>query len=59
MKTTYRQTNKAAWEEAYDKRTGSYAEEISIKIKQEPLAFLDLPLKQEIVKHDLRGKTIG
>jgi SAM-dependent methyltransferase len=56
---TYQHSNKEAWEEAFDKRTGRYAEDMRHKLMTETLPFLDEPLKNEIIKHPLKNKAVG
>jgi len=52
-------TNKAAWEEAFDKRCGDYGKDISEQLTNDPLRFLDKPFRQELLKMSFKQKCVG
>ena len=56
---SYIETNKAAWEEAFDNRTPSWGDDNHLRIKSEKYAFFDSDLKNEIESIDFQGKAIA
>lgn len=51
--------NKAAWEEAFDKRDGSWGADITDRIKNEDYPFFNEETKNVLKKLDTEGKVIG
>jgi ubiquinone/menaquinone biosynthesis C-methylase UbiE len=56
---SYIETNKAAWEEAFDKRMPNWGDNVHIRIKNEKYALFDSDLKAEIESMDFQGKTVA
>jgi len=55
----YIETNKAAWEEAFDNRFPNWGADDHLRIKSERYAFFDSDFKDEIESIDFRGKTVA
>jgi len=55
----YIETNKAAWEEAFDNRKPSWGDDNHLRIKSERYALFDSDLKDEIKSMDFHGKTVA
>lgn len=55
----YIESNKAAWEEAFDNRTASWGADIVRKVQAEDYPFFYEDVKELLRKYDLRGKTVG
>ncbi len=51
--------NKAAWEEAFDRRHASWGADITERVQNEEYAFLNEDTAKTLRKYDLEGKTIG
>ena len=56
---SYIESNKAAWEEAFDNRKPNWGDENHLRIKSEKYAFFDSDLKNLIDSMDFRGKTVA
>ena len=52
----YIQTNKAAWEEAFDRRKPRWGEDVPERLLREKLPFLHPDLAAELSQLDLLGK---
>jgi len=55
----YIQTNKAAWEEAFDCRKPNWGEDNHIRLRSEPYAFFDTDMKDLVAGMDVKGKHIA
>ena len=55
----YRAKNKAAWEEAFDKRFPNWGDENHIRLKSEKLAFFDSDLKAELEQMSFEDKHVA
>jgi len=55
----YIETNKAAWEEAFDHRKPNWGDENHIRLKSERYAFFDSDMKDEVAGINLEGKDIA
>jgi len=55
----YIETNKAAWEEAFNKRMPNWGDDNHLRIKSEKYALFDSDLKKEIESIDFQGKTVA
>lgn len=55
----YIETNKAAWEEAFDNRYPEWGERNHELLKSEKLRFFNPDMRKELEKFDFRGKTIA
>ena len=55
----YIETNKAAWEEAFDNRKANWGDDVHLRIKSEKYALFDSDLKKEIESIDFQGKTVA
>lgn len=56
---TYIQSNKEAWEEAFDNKASSWGEDIVERIQSEEYAFFNQDTIDVLRKYDMEGKTIG
>ncbi len=55
----YNESNKMAWEEAFDNRRDDWGEDIVARIKNEGYPFLEKVLIDELSNFDFKGKTIA
>ena len=55
----YIDTNKAAWEEAFDNRHTDWAANNYLRVKSEKFAFFDSDLKDLLKNMDFKGKTVA
>ena len=55
----YIEGNKAAWEEAFDKRDASWGADISERIQKEDYPFFEKEMADALKNMDTKGKTIG
>jgi len=55
----YIETNKAAWEEAFDNRFPDWGKDNHLRIKSERYAFFDSDFKREIENIDFYDKTVA
>ncbi|MHB1485559.1 MAG: class I SAM-dependent methyltransferase [Saccharofermentanales bacterium] len=55
----YNESNKTAWEEAYDNRKDGWGEDIVAQIRNERYPFLRKELLDELAGFDFKGKTIA
>lgn len=55
----YVQSNKAAWEEAFDRRTADWGKDVVARISHEQYPFFRKETVRVLRKYDLAGKTIG
>jgi len=55
----YIDTNKAAWEEAFDHRRPTWTDNTLLRLKSEPFAFFDSDLKDMLKHMDFHGKTVA
>lgn len=55
----YIKGNKAAWEEAFDRRDAKWGADIVSRVGREPYAFFEPEAAQRLAEYDLRGKTIA
>ena len=55
----YIESNKMAWEEAYDNRKNGWGEDIVAQIKKDGYPFLEKVLIDELRNFDFKGKTIA
>jgi SAM-dependent methyltransferase len=53
------QTNKKAWEEAFDHRREGWCDDLPARLKTDDLPYLNPMLKDALKSLDLRGKTIA
>ena len=59
MIENYIESNKAAWEEAFEKRKPNWGDDNHLRLKSAKFAFLDENLKKEFENLDLAGKTVA
>lgn len=55
----YINSNKEAWEEAFDNRREGWGEDIIVRLKNEELPFLEDALAKELNNYDFSSKTIA
>jgi SAM-dependent methyltransferase len=55
----YVESNKEAWEEAFEHRSEEWCEDISLRLQNEPYPFLEKDLIEELHEFDFTDKTIG
>ena len=55
----YIETNKAAWEEAFDNRKQNWGDDNHIRLKNEKYAFFDTDMKELVASLDVKGKNIA
>lgn len=55
----YIKQNKAAWEEAFDKRSSSWGKDRIRRLKEDPYPYLDEPLLSEIKALNLQDKDVA
>lgn len=55
----YKESNKLAWEEAYDNRKDDWGVDIIAKLKNEKYPFIEQALLDELTHFELKGKTIA
>lgn len=55
----YIEGNKAAWEEAFDKRDASWGADITERIQREDYPFFEKEMAEVLKKLDTEGKTVG
>ena len=55
----YIETNKAAWEEAFDHRHANWGEDDHIRLKSGKLSFFNEGLKRELERLELKGKAVA
>ena len=55
----YIEVNKAAWEEAFDKRDASWGADITERIQKEDYPFFEKEMADVLKNMDTKGKTIG
>ena len=56
---SYIDSNKAAWEEAFDNRRNNWGGDNHMRLKNDKYAFFDSDMKNEIAGIDLKGKNIA
>jgi len=56
---SYIKTNKAAWEEAFERRHKNWGDENYIILKNEKLPFFNHGIRKELEKKDLKNKTVA
>jgi len=56
---SYIETNKAAWEEAFDNRKPNWGDDNHIRLKKEKYAFFDTDMKDLVSGLDVKGKSIA
>ncbi|MCL2632758.1 MAG: class I SAM-dependent methyltransferase [Coriobacteriia bacterium] len=56
---SYIQSNKAAWEEAFERRKHGWGDNNHVLLKQEELYFFNLDMKELLQSMDFAGKTIA
>jgi len=55
----YIETNKEAWEEAFDNRKPNWGDDNYIRLKKEKYAFFDTDMKDLISSIDVKGKNVA
>ena len=55
----YTQSNKAAWEEAYDNRYEGWDDDLARRLQTETLPYLNTQLKEAVLAMDWKGKVIA
>jgi len=56
---SYIETNKAAWEEAFDNRKPNWGDDNHIRLKKEKYAFFDTDMRDLVAGLDVKGKSIA
>ncbi len=51
--------NKEAWEEAFEKRSGAYADDILPVLRSETLPFLTGGFRERMLRRNLRGESVA
>lgn len=55
----YISSNKEAWEEAFEKRSEGWGEDIIYRLKNEGIPFIEKVLADELNNYDFLNKTIA
>lgn len=55
----YTESNKAAWEEAFDNRKPNWGDENYLRLKKGNFEFFDSDMKNELLNMDFRGKAVA
>jgi len=56
---SYFDSNREAWEEAFEKRFSGWGDNNHTRLKSEKLAFFDSDLKAELAQMDFKGKVVA
>lgn len=55
----YIESNKLAWEEAFENRAPDYGKDIVERIKSEKFPFFEKEMMEELIQYDFKGKSVA